>query len=98
MRVVVERPRSDHVVGHVEDVAPGITRADGVGASAAVGLRSKRPGAVGIYAVAEPMGVQRVGRIISVPDVNRQSLIGVCVDHWAGYAFLVERLIDVGAD
>ena len=85
MRVVVERPGAERVVGHVKGVDPRLARADRVGAAAVVGrLGAERPGAVGVDAVAQAVHVQRVRNVVGVPDVDLQPLARARVDDGPG--------------
>ena len=97
--VVVKGPRSQHLVGHVEGVGPGLARTDRVGTAAVMsGLRAERPRAVGIDSVAQAVNVKRVRDFIAIPDVNLEPLAGAGVDDRPGHAVIVDRLVDVGQD
>src|SRR5262249_57504109 len=72
--VIVERPCADRVLGHVEDVTPCLPGADGVAAAAIRVMHAERPGAVGIYAVNQPVYVEAVRFIVAVADVNEEPL------------------------
>ena len=64
--VIVERPRADRLLRHVECVAPLVARADRV-ATPSVSVRNpKRPRAIGIDAVDEAVNVEAVREVVRV--------------------------------
>ena len=56
--MIVEWPRSQHLVGDIEGVGPSLARTDGIRPATVVGgLSTERPRAVGIDSVAQAMNV-----------------------------------------
>src|SRR5438093_513811 len=93
--VIMEWPGADRILGHVEDVTPGLPRADGVAAAASCVVYAERPGAVGINAVNQPMYMEAVRFIVAVADVNEEPLTRRGVNHSSRNAAFGARLVDV---
>ena len=91
--VVVEGPGTDHLLGDVEHIGPGLAGQDLVAAPAVLGGHTARPGAIGVDAVAQAVHMQAVAVMgVGVAHVDAQPLAGLCPDDRAGHAAVPRRL------
>ena len=97
--VIVERPGADRLLRHVVDIRPPPARQDLVAARAVRASDPERPRTVGIDPVLDAVDMEAVAAVlVTVQDVDVETLAGLRVQERAGNPPVPGRLVDVGRD
>jgi hypothetical protein len=93
MRMIVEGPRADHVVGNVEAVRPGLSWANLIRPAAVGGLSTERPGSIRICAIQQPVHMETVRDHVAIEHVDVESLAGTRVEYGSRDSVCVDRFV-----